>query len=89
MLGADRPHDVVPSFFSDLSDWLSLEYAGLGRPADEEVVRGDPAGGPLAVWQLAGGRVVGLLSMDGGGDLDAARELIAGGDRVGAAGLPV
>jgi 3-phenylpropionate/trans-cinnamate dioxygenase ferredoxin reductase subunit len=88
MLGADRAHDEVPYFFSDLSDWLALEYAGLGRPGREEIVRGDPAGGPLAVWQLDGGRVVGLLSIDGGGDLDAARRLIAAGDPVGAAGLP-
>ena len=28
MLGADAPHDVVPYFFSDLSDWVSLEYVG-------------------------------------------------------------
>ena len=28
MLGRDRPHDVVPYFFSDLSDWASLEYVG-------------------------------------------------------------
>ena len=88
MLGADRPHDVVPYFFSDLSDWLSLEYAGLGGSADEEVVHGDEAGGPLAIWRLAEGRVVGLLSVDGGGDLDAARELVARGEPVGASGLP-
>ena len=37
MLGADVPHDEVPYFFSDLSDWASLEYLGpalqLGRRA--------------------------------------------------------
>jgi 3-phenylpropionate/trans-cinnamate dioxygenase ferredoxin reductase subunit len=88
MLGAERPHDEVPYFCSALSDGLALEYAGLGRPGAEEVVRGDPAGGPLAVWQLDGGRVVGLLSIDGGGDLDAARALIARGEPVGADGLP-
>ena len=37
MLGADAPHDEVPYFFSDLSDWASLEYLGpalqLGRRA--------------------------------------------------------
>jgi len=88
MLGADRPHDVVPYFFSDLSDWLSLEYAGLGGPADEEVVRGEDDGGPAAIWRLAQGRVVGMLSIEGGGDLDAARELIARGEPVGAGGLP-
>jgi 3-phenylpropionate/trans-cinnamate dioxygenase ferredoxin reductase component len=89
MLGADRPHDAVPYFFSDLSDWLSLEYAGLAGPADEEVVRGDDQeGGPAAIWRLAQGRVVGMLSVDGGGDLGAARELVVRGEPVGAAGLP-
>ena len=37
MLGADAAHDEVPYFFSDLSDWASLEYLGpalsLGRRA--------------------------------------------------------
>ena len=28
MLGADVAHDEVPYFFSDLSDWASLEYVG-------------------------------------------------------------
>src|ERR1035438_10765631 len=28
MLGQDAAHDVVPYFFSDLSDWASLEYVG-------------------------------------------------------------
>ena len=88
LLGADRPHDVVPYFFSDLADWLALEYVGLGGAFDEEVVRGDPATGAFGVWHLAGGRVRGLLSVNGGADLDRARELIAAGEAVGAAGLP-
>src|SRR6185436_493623 len=41
MLGADAPHDVVPYFFSDLSDWASLAYVGPAAAWDEEVVRGD------------------------------------------------
>jgi 3-phenylpropionate/trans-cinnamate dioxygenase ferredoxin reductase component len=88
LLGADRPHDVVPYFFSDLADWLALEYVGLGGAFDDEVVRGDPAGGAFGVWHLADGRVRGLLSVNGGADLDVARELIAAGVAVGAAGLP-
>jgi 3-phenylpropionate/trans-cinnamate dioxygenase ferredoxin reductase subunit len=88
LLGADRPHDVVPYFFSDLADWLALEYVGLGGAFDEEVVRGDPATGAFGVWHLAGGRVRGLLSVNGGADLDGARELIAAGEAVGAAALP-
>jgi 3-phenylpropionate/trans-cinnamate dioxygenase ferredoxin reductase component len=88
MLGADVPHDVVPYFFSDLSDWAGLEYVGPALQWDEEVVRGDIDAGPFAVWYLEGGRVRGMLSVDGAGDVDAARELIAAGEAVGANGVP-
>jgi hypothetical protein len=51
-------------------------------------VRGDIESGSFAVWYLEGGRVRGMLSVDGAGDMDAARDLIAGGEAVGAAGVP-
>jgi 3-phenylpropionate/trans-cinnamate dioxygenase ferredoxin reductase subunit len=88
MLGADAPHDVVPYFFSDLSDWAAIEYVGPALSWDEEVVRGDLDSGPFAVWYLEGGRVRAALSVDGAADLDRARELIASGEPVGAAGVP-
>jgi 3-phenylpropionate/trans-cinnamate dioxygenase ferredoxin reductase subunit len=88
MLGADVPHDVVPYFFSDLSDWASLEYVGPADAWEEEVVRGEPGAGPFSVWYLQDGRVRAMLSFDGGGDLDRARELIVAGEAVGAAELP-
>jgi 3-phenylpropionate/trans-cinnamate dioxygenase ferredoxin reductase component len=88
MLGADKPHDVVPYFFSDLSDWAAIEYVGPALSWDEEVVRGDLDSGPFAIWYLEAGRVRGMLSVDGGGDVDAASELIAAGEAVGAGGLP-
>ena len=88
MLGADAPHDVVPYFFSDLSDWASMEYVGPAAAWDEEVVRGEPGAGPFSVWYLEGGHVRAMLSVDGGGDLDRARELIAAGEHVGAGGVP-
>src|SRR5919201_4548738 len=88
MLGADHPHDVVPYFFSDLSDWASLEYVGPALSWDEELVRGSIDDGTFAVWYLEGGRVRAMLSVNGGGDIDRANELIASGDAAGAAGLP-
>jgi 3-phenylpropionate/trans-cinnamate dioxygenase ferredoxin reductase subunit len=88
MLGADVAHAVVPYFFSDLSDWAAMEYVGPAAAWDEEVVRGEPGAGPFSVWYLEGGHVRAMLSFDGGGDLDRARELIAAGEPVGAAGLP-
>ncbi len=88
MLGADAPHDVVPYFFSDLSDWASLEYVGPAAAWDEEVVRGDVDGGAFAIWYLEGGRVRAMLSVGGAGDVDRANELIASGEAVGEAGVP-
>jgi 3-phenylpropionate/trans-cinnamate dioxygenase ferredoxin reductase subunit len=88
MLGADVAHDVVPYFFSDLSDWLGTEYVGPALRWDEEAVRGSMEDGAFAVWYLEDGRVRGMLSVNGGGDVDRANELIAAGEAVGAAGLP-
>ena len=88
MLGADAPHDVVPYFFSDLSDWASLEYVGPAAAWDEEVVRGDVDGGAFAIWYLEGGRVRAMLSVGGAGDVERANALIASGAAVGAAGVP-
>jgi 3-phenylpropionate/trans-cinnamate dioxygenase ferredoxin reductase subunit len=88
MLGADAPHDAVPYFFSDLSDWAAIEYVGPALAWDEEVVRGDIDGGAFAVWYLEDGRVRGMLSVDGGGDVEAANALIASGEAVGASGVP-
>ena len=88
MLGADAPHDVVPYFFSDLSDWAAIEYVGPALAWDEEVVRGDIDSGPFAIWYLEVDRVRAMLSVGGAGDVDRANELIAAGDPVGAAGIP-
>jgi 3-phenylpropionate/trans-cinnamate dioxygenase ferredoxin reductase subunit len=82
MLGGEAAHDAVPYFFSDLSDWLALEYVGPAATWDEELLCGDPGAGRFAVWYLEGGRVRAMLSAGGAGDLDRARELIAAGAAV-------
>jgi 3-phenylpropionate/trans-cinnamate dioxygenase ferredoxin reductase component len=77
MLGRDEPHDVVPYFFSDLSDWVSLEYVGPAFHWDEEVVRGSIDEGEFSVWYLKGGRVAGALSIGRSEDLVHAARLLA------------
>ena len=85
MLGRDQPHDVVPYFFSDLSDWASLEYVGPALQWDQELVRGSIDGGEFSVWYLDRGRLAGALSIGRSEDLEHARRLIAaGGDLSGA-----
>ena len=58
MLGRDQPHDVVPYFFSDLCDWVSLEYVGPAAEWDEEIIRGSLEDGGFSHWYLLDGRVV-------------------------------
>jgi len=87
MLGADRPHDVVPYFFSDLSDWISLEYVGPAETWDRELVRGRMQEGSFSVWYLQGRRVAGALAVARPGDLDHARRLILAGRKLDDDGL--
>jgi 3-phenylpropionate/trans-cinnamate dioxygenase ferredoxin reductase subunit len=79
MLGADWPYSEVPYFWSDLADWATLEYVGPAIAWDEEIVRGDPAGGSFSVFFLDGGRVAAALAVDCADDLEAARSFLAEG----------
>jgi 3-phenylpropionate/trans-cinnamate dioxygenase ferredoxin reductase component len=78
MLGADAAHDEVPYFFSDLSDWASLEYVGPALKWDEEEIEGSVEDGAFAVSYREGGAMRAMLSVGGFGDLDRARSLIRG-----------
>jgi 3-phenylpropionate/trans-cinnamate dioxygenase ferredoxin reductase component len=77
MLGSDKPHDVVPYFFSDLADWTWMEYVGPAYRWDEEIVRGSLEDGEFTVWYVDGGRLAGALSVNRSDDLELARRLIA------------
>jgi 3-phenylpropionate/trans-cinnamate dioxygenase ferredoxin reductase component len=83
MLGHDQPHDVVPYFFSDLSDWASLEYVGPAFQWDQEIVRGSIDEGEFSVWYLQDGHLAGALSVGRSDDLEHARRLIASGAALG------
>lgn len=76
MLGHDDPHDVVPYFFSDLSDWAWFEYVGPAYTWTEEIVRGSVDEGKFTIWYLDGDRLAGALAVDRSDDLEQARELI-------------
>jgi len=77
MLGRKQPHDVVPYFFSDLSDWASLEYVGPAHEWDREIVRGSPEDGEFIIFYMQEGRVAGALSVGRSHDLEHARRLLA------------
>ena len=83
MLGDKTPYRVVPYFFSDLSDWASLEYVGGAADWDEMLWRGEPDAGEYSAWYLSSDRVVAALSVGRSEDLLAARRLIESGEPVG------
>jgi 3-phenylpropionate/trans-cinnamate dioxygenase ferredoxin reductase component len=83
MLGRATDYDVVPYFFSDLSDWAGIEYLGPAYEWDREIVRGSADDGAFSVFYLNGGRVTGALSVGRSGDLQPARRWIATGTDLG------
>lgn len=83
MLGEDVAFDVVPYFFSDLSDWAAIEYVGPAHRWDREVTRGSFADGAFTVFYLDDGRMAGALTVGRSADLQLARRLIASGEAVG------
>ncbi len=88
MVGPDRaPHAVVPFFFSDLADWVSLEYVGPAGSWDEEIVRGSFEDGRFSVFYLRERRVCAALSVGRPDDLDVARRLMVSGVQLTAASL--
>jgi 3-phenylpropionate/trans-cinnamate dioxygenase ferredoxin reductase subunit len=82
MLGEAQPYDVVPYFFSDISDWAAIEYVGPAYAWDREVVRGSFDEGAFSVFYLAAGRVAGALSVGRSEDLQLARRLISSGEEI-------
>ena len=82
MLGSDKPHDVVPYFFSDLSDWTWMEYVGPAYEWTEEIVRGSLDDSEFTVWYLDGDKLVAALAVNRSDDLEVARELIKSGEPV-------
>jgi 3-phenylpropionate/trans-cinnamate dioxygenase ferredoxin reductase subunit len=83
MLGKAGAYDVVPYFFSDLSDWASLEYLGPAERWDQEIVRGSLGDGRFTIFYLLEQRLLAALSVGRSEDLPEARRLIAAGEPLG------
>ncbi|MGI8726144.1 MAG: NAD(P)/FAD-dependent oxidoreductase [Solirubrobacterales bacterium] len=82
MIGDKQPYRVVPYFFSDLSDWASIEYVGPAHEWDQVVVRGDLDDGEFSAWYVKNSQVAGALSVGRSDDLQAARSLIESGRKL-------
>jgi NADPH-dependent 2,4-dienoyl-CoA reductase/sulfur reductase-like enzyme len=87
MLGRDHVHDAIPYFFSDLSDWASMEYVGPAYTWTEELVRGSIDAGEFTIYYLDGDRLAAALTVGRSGDLDRARELLVSREPVDRAEL--
>lgn len=78
MTGADQPHDAIPYFWSDLSDWSGFEYVSVGRAGgDPAAVRGSLDDGSFTAFWLAGdGRLIAAVTVGRSDDLDGAQRMM-------------
>jgi 3-phenylpropionate/trans-cinnamate dioxygenase ferredoxin reductase subunit len=75
MLGKPHEHDVVPYFWSDISDWGGIEYVGI--EAGKPVIRGSVADGDFtAIYVNDDGVVVGAVTAGRSDDLEHVKQLI-------------
>ena len=81
------PYEVVPYFFSDLGDWTWFEYVGPAGRDDAVDVRGSMDGDDfVAYYSTAEGKLTGCLGVNRSDEVNEAKELIARGGQVPAAG---
>ena len=86
MMGRPKTYSEVPWFWSDQYD-LKLQIAGLARPTDTLVQRGDPAGRKFAVFHLRDGKVAAVEAVNAAPEYMIGKKLIAEGKPVDAARL--
>ncbi|MEA2389267.1 MAG: 3-phenylpropionate/trans-cinnamate dioxygenase ferredoxin reductase component [Thermoleophilaceae bacterium] len=78
MAGRDVPHEAIPYFWSDLSDWTGLEYVGVGSGAGDPVIRGSLDDGRFTAWSLTeDGRLVAAVTIGRSDDLEHARRMMS------------
>jgi 3-phenylpropionate/trans-cinnamate dioxygenase ferredoxin reductase subunit len=81
MVGKPTAYREVPWFWSDQYD-LKLQIAGLAKPGDEIVLRGDPALRKFATFHLRDGAVAAVEAVNAAAEYLVGRKLIAEGTRV-------
>ena len=78
--GKPKTYSEVPWFWSDQYD-LKLQMAGLARPSDRLVQRGDPASRKFSVFHLRDGAVAAVEAVNAGPDYLLGKKWIADGAR--------
>src|SRR5215469_13218934 len=83
IVGRPKPYKEVPWFWSDQYD-LKLQIAGLARPSDTLVQRGDPALRKFAVFHLRDGLVAAVEAVNAAPEYMIGKKLIAEGKGIAA-----
>jgi 3-phenylpropionate/trans-cinnamate dioxygenase ferredoxin reductase subunit len=83
MAGKPKTYSEVPWFWSDQYD-LKLQIAGLARPSDTLVQRGDPAARKFAVFHLRDGKVAAVEAVNAAPEYMIGKKLIAEGKTIDA-----
>jgi 3-phenylpropionate/trans-cinnamate dioxygenase ferredoxin reductase subunit len=86
IVGKPKTYSEVPWFWSDQYD-LKLQIAGLARPADRTVLRGDPAARKFAVFHLRDGVMAAVEAVNAAPDYMLGKKWIAEGVRIDPARL--
>jgi 3-phenylpropionate/trans-cinnamate dioxygenase ferredoxin reductase subunit len=81
MVGRPSAYHEVPWFWSDQYD-LKLQIAGLARPDDVVVMRGDPAARKFAAFHLRDGVLAAVEAVNAAPEYIVGRRLIAARARV-------
>jgi len=81
MVGKPTPYREVPWFWSDQYD-LKLQIAGLAKPGDSLVQRGDPSARKFAVFHLRDGKLAAVEAVNAAPEYMVGRKLIAEGTAV-------
>lgn len=81
MAGKTNTYREVPWFWSDQYD-LKLQIAGLARPSDHIVIRGNPETRKFAAFHLRDGVVAAVEAVNAAPEYLVGRKLIADGARV-------
>lgn len=83
MVGRPKTYSEVPWFWSDQYD-LKLQIAGLARPTDRLVQRGDPASRKFAVFHLRDGVVAAVEAVNAAPEYLVGKKMIAEGKTIAA-----
>ncbi|HLJ52343.1 MAG TPA: FAD-dependent oxidoreductase [Rhizomicrobium sp.] len=81
MLGKPSVYQEVPWFWSDQYD-LKLQIAGLARPSDHLVLRGNPDARKFAVFHLRDGAIAAVEAVNSAPEYLVGKKLIAEGKKI-------